>query len=62
MLIQGFFTLWPMASTRNNIFIDLKMTKAFLLALTTSKDTLLIITKICLGPRTDGDRFDGGSD
>jgi hypothetical protein len=32
-----FFILWPMANTGNNIFIDLNMTKALLLALTTSK-------------------------
>jgi hypothetical protein len=51
MLIHSFFTLWSMASTENNIFIDLKMTKALLLVLITSKDTLLIITKICLGPQ-----------
>jgi hypothetical protein len=46
-----FFTLWLMARIGNNILIDLKVTKALLLALTISKDTLLIITKICLGPQ-----------
>jgi hypothetical protein len=50
MLIQGFFILWLMANTGNNIFIGLKMTKALLLALTTSKETLLIIKKIVWDP------------